>query len=51
MSEGEMNCYRITSMEEPGYERMAQMREGVEDTRVSSRRAVERAAAGIEAAT
>ena len=40
MSEAEMNSYRLTSMEEPG-----------DDARESSRRAAERVAAGIEAAT
>lgn len=34
MSEAEMNSYRLTSMEEPGDERMAQiMREVSEDAR------------------
>lgn len=52
MSESEMNSYRLTSMEEPGDERMAQiMREVAEDARESTRRAAERVAAGIEAAT
>ena len=52
MSEAEMNSYRLTSMEEPGDERLAQiMREVAEDARESSRRAAERVAAGIEAAT
>lgn len=52
MSEAEMNSYRLTSMEEPGDERMAQiMREVAEDARESTRRAAERVAAGIEAAT
>lgn len=52
MSEAEMNNYRLTSMEEPGDERMAQiMREVAEDARESTRRAAERVAAGIEAAT
>lgn len=52
MSDAEMNSYRLTSMEEPGDERMAQiMREVAEDARVSTRRAAERVAAGIEAAT
>lgn len=51
MSESEMNSYRLTSMEEPGDERMAQiMREVAEDARESTRRAAERVAAGIEAA-
>ncbi len=52
MSEEHMNSYRLTSMEEPGDERMAQiMREVAEDARESTRRAAERVAAGIEAAT
>ncbi len=52
MSEVEMNSYRLTSMEEPGDERMSQiMREVAEDARESTRRAAERVAAGIEAAT
>ncbi|MDE6543597.1 MAG: hypothetical protein K2K76_06490 [Muribaculaceae bacterium] len=52
MSEAEMNSYRLTSMEEPGDERMAQiMREVAEDARKSTRRAAERVAAGIEAAS
>lgn len=52
MSEAEMNSYRLTSMEEPGDERMAQiMREVAEDARESTRRAAARVAAGIEAAT
>ncbi|MDE6495791.1 MAG: hypothetical protein K2L30_06090 [Duncaniella sp.] len=52
MSEAEMNNYRLTSMEEPGDERMAQiMREVAEDARASTRRAAERVAAGIEAAS
>ena len=47
MSEEQMNNYRLTSMEEAGDERMAQiMREVAEDARESTRRA-----AGIEAAT
>ena len=52
MSESEMNSYRLTSMEEPGDERMAQfMREVGEDARERIRQAAERVAAGIEAAT
>lgn len=52
MSEAEMNSYRLTSMEEPSDERMAQiMREVAEDARASTRRAAELVAAGIEAAT
>ena len=47
MSEEQMNSYRLTSMEEPGDERMAQiMREVAEDARESTRRA-----AGIETAS
>lgn len=47
MSEEQMNSYRLTSMEEPGDERMAQiMREVAEDARESSRRP-----AGIETAS
>ena len=45
MSEEQMNSYRLTSMEEPGDERMAQiMREVAEDARESTRRAAERVA-------
>lgn len=52
MSEAEMNNYRLTSMEEPGDERMAQiMREVAEGARESTRRASERVATGIEAAS
>ena len=52
MSEEQMNSYRLVSMEEPGDERMAQiMREVAEDARKSTRRAAERVAAGIEAAS
>ncbi len=51
MSEAEMNSYRLTSMEEPGDERMEQiMREVAQDARESTRRAAERVAAGIEIA-
>lgn len=51
MSESEMNSYRLTSMEEPGDERLAQiMREVAEDARMSNNQAAERVAAGIEAA-
>lgn len=40
MSEEQMNSYRLTSMEEPGDERMAQiMREVAEDACESTRRA------------
>lgn len=46
-----MNSYRLTSMEEPGDERMAQiMREAAEDARKSTRRAAERVAEGIKSA-
>ena len=52
MSEEQMNSYRLTSMEEPGDERMAQiMREVAEEARESTRRAAARVAAGIEAAS
>lgn len=52
MSEEQMNSYRLTSMEEPGDERMAQiMHEVAEDARESTRRAAERVAAGIDTAT
>ena len=52
MSEEQLNSYRLTPIEEPGDERMAQiMREVAEDVRESTRRAAERVAAGIEAAT
>lgn len=52
MSEAEMNSYRLTSMEEPGDERMAQlMREVAEEARESTRRAAEKVSAGIETAT
>ncbi len=52
MSEEQMNSYRLTSMEEPGDERMAQiMREVDEDARESTRRAAKRVAAGIEVAS
>lgn len=51
MSEEQMNSYRLTSMEEPGDKRMAQiMREVAEEARESTRRTAERVAAGIEAA-
>ena len=47
-----MNSYRLTSMEEPGDERMAQIMRGVAgDARENSRRDAGRVAAGIEAAT
>ncbi|WP_300503183.1 hypothetical protein [uncultured Duncaniella sp.] len=52
MSEEQMNSYRLTSLEEPGDERMAQiMREVADEARESTRVAAERVAAGIEAAT
>lgn len=52
MSEAEMNSYRLTSAEEPGDDRMAQiMREVAEAARESSRRVTERVAAEIEAAS
>lgn len=52
MSDEQMNSYRLTSMEEPGDERMARiMREVAEDARESTRVAAERVAASIEAAT
>ena len=52
MSEEQMNSYRLTSMEEPGDERLAQiMREVAEDACESTRRAAERVAAGIEVAS
>ena len=52
MSEEQMNSYRLTSLEEPGDERLAQiMREVAEDARESSRRAAQRVADGIAAAT
>ena len=46
-----MNSYRLTSMEEPGDERMAQiMREVAEDARESTRRAAaQEARARVEA--
>ncbi|MDE5639996.1 MAG: hypothetical protein K2I47_09505, partial [Odoribacter sp.] len=48
----QMNNYQLTSMEEPGDERMAQiMREVAEDARKSTRQAAERVAARIDAAT
>lgn len=52
MSETEMNSYRLTSMDEPGDERLEQiMREVAEEASENNRRAAERVAAGIEAAT
>ncbi len=51
MSEEQMNSYRLTSMEEPGDERMAQiMREVAEEARESNRRAAERVVISIEKA-
>lgn len=51
MSEEQMNKYRLTSLEEPGDERMARiMREVAAEARVSNRVADERLAAGIGAA-
>lgn len=47
MSEAEMNSYRLTLMEELGDERIAH----IEYARESSRRAVERVGASIEAAS
>ena len=47
-----MNSYRLTSMEEPGDERLEQiMREVADDARESSRRAAERVIEGIKEAT
>lgn len=52
MSEAEMNSYRLTTMEEPGAERMAQiMRKVAEDARESTRQAAKSVAARIEAAS
>ena len=51
MSEEQMNSYRLTSIDEPGDERMAQiMREVAEDARESTLRVAERVAAGINIA-
>lgn len=51
MSEEQMNSYRLTSMEEPGEDRMAQiMREVAEDARESNWIAAEHVVARIEAA-
>lgn len=51
MSESEMNAYRLTSMDEPGDERLAQiMREVAEEARQNSHAATLRVSAGIEAA-
>ena len=44
-----MNSYRLTSMEEPGDERMAQiMREVAEEARECTRRVANRVLVGIE---
>lgn len=52
MSDEQMNSYRLSSMEEPGDERLAQiMREVAEDARESNRQAAEQITARIEAAT
>lgn len=49
MSEAEMNSYRLTSMEEPGDERLAQlMREVGDEARESTRCAAERVTANME---
>lgn len=46
-----MNSYRLTSMEEPGDDRMAQiMREVAEDARESSRIAAQRVATATQTA-
>lgn len=51
MSEEQMNNYRLTSMDEPGDERLEQlMREVGDDARASTRRAAERVAANMETA-
>ena len=51
MSEEQMNSYRLTSIDDPGDERMAQiMREVAEDARESTLRVAERVAAGINIA-
>lgn len=51
MSEEQMNNYRLTSMEEPDDERLAQiMREVAEEARESTRRAAEIVAENIEVA-
>lgn len=48
MSEAEMNSYRLTSMEEPGDERMAQiMREVAEEARQGRQEIAEKIASGI----
>lgn len=52
MSDEQMNNYRLTSIDEPGDERMEQiMREVAEEARENTRQAAARVAAGIEAAT
>lgn len=51
MSEAEMNSYRLTSIEEPGDERLAQlMHEVGNEARKSTRLAAERVAANMETA-
>lgn len=51
MSETEMNSYRLTSMDEPGDERMNQiMLEVAEEAQENSRIVAERVAAGIDIA-
>lgn len=51
LSPNEMNSYRLSSLEEPGDERMAQiMKEVAEEARESNRRVAERVAADIAAA-
>lgn len=48
----ELNKYRLTSMNEPGDERLELiMKEVAEDARENTRRAAKRVTAGIEAAT
>lgn len=52
MSEAEMNSYRLTSMEEPGDERLAQiMREVAEEARHGKRIVAEKVRIGIAEAT
>ncbi len=51
MSEAEMNSYRLTSMEEPGDERMAQiMREVAEEARQERKIIAEKVELGIATA-
>jgi hypothetical protein len=51
MTEEQMNSYRLTSMEEPGDERLAQiMREVAEEARETNRIASERLPIAIEKA-